>query len=322
VIEMFDSNHLHPHTHPKPSEADSGTLSQDPLRFLRQLREKHLYIEARELIFELEKWALEKERVWFELEEEKAQLYCETGDWWRALLSLTHLIQNPNSPPTLVEVSRQDRVRAAFEASDYALASQDLSRLLVHPFHLQLVQIQILIRHANIREAWDRWNRLDAPKNAKELFAWMMVRIQLSHAQRVTPSPATYSALVALADSTRNPFFQGRARLEAWTSAHWEPLRMRNEPSMRSYLAQSPRLQRLLDEISSPGLDLFRSTASKSLIENLNRNLTLNEIELCSTSPKIAVRSLDIVYDCTLQSIIPLSKLQANAVSDIIYLDP
>lgn len=318
---MFDSNHLHPHTHPKPSVADSSALSQDPIRFLRTLREKHLYIEARELIFELEKWALDHERVWFELEEEKAQLYFETGDWWRALLSLTHLIQNPNSSPPLIEASRQARVRAAFEAGDYALASQDLSRLLIHPFQLQLVQIQILIRQGNIHEAWDRWTRLDAPKIAKELFAWMMVRIQLDHARGTAPAPVVFTALVSLADSTQNPFFQGRARIETWTSLHWEPLRIRNEPSMRTYLAQSPRLQRLLDEISSPGLDLFRSTSSKFLIENMNRKLALSEFDLLSQFSQFAVHSLDIVYDCALQALLPLPKLPENSDSGLVLLD-
>lgn len=300
---MFDSNHLHPHHHPKPSAADSNALSQDPLRFLGTLREKHLYIEARELIFELEKWALENERVWFELEEEKAHLYCDTGDWWRALLSLTHLIQNPNSPVSLIETSRATRVKAAYEAGDLHLATQDLDRLLVHPFQLKLTQIQIAIRQGRIPESWELWSKLASPKNAKELVAWMIARMRLDRAQDQLPSALTHTALMAVADSTQNPFFQGLARLEAWTSSHWEPLRMRNEPSMRTFLAQSPRLQRLLDEVSSPGLDLFRSTTSKFLIENMNRRPAIFETEELPSLPRISFQSLGI-YDCAQQAFV------------------
>jgi hypothetical protein len=277
-------------------QSDQAPELREHLKLLRLMRERRLYAGAKEVIFELEKINSFPELIWLELEAEKAALFMELGDWWRAVLSLTHIIQHPESTSSGIQSARASRMNAAFEAGDFQLAQKDFSLISGNrSFSLEMSGIRLKARTIGV-EAAELDLKDQEPESAEDYLEYIRTQIDLRRlGGRETTSLC--KAAVILCESGSDINQKALAWMDYLISLQWEPLRIRNDAKLAQMLPFSARTSRLMDEISSPGLDLFRSTSAQTLIHVLRFDREAKALEDLTLAKYVVFERSKSVFD-------------------------
>ena len=259
------------------------------------MRSRRLYAGAKEVIFELEKMDGMSEQALLHLEVEKAELYLELGDWWRATPSLTQIIRHPDATGEQVIRARLARSIAAFEAGEFQLSLKDLELSSERKsFEHEMLFVQSIARSRSIPEAIRKLTG-HSPKTHEEYFNYIATDLDLNRLGGRETMPLA-KALVILSEQLPDPERKALAWIDYLISLQWEPLRIRNDHHLSELLTESPRAVRLLDELSSPGLDLFRSTRAKTLIQSLRTDRRPGSIEDLSNPKYVFLEKTESIF--------------------------
>ena len=249
------------------SSAAEALELRDHLRVLRRARECKSYVAAGEVIADLERVNAYPEKIWLELEHEKTALFLELGDWWRATLSLTHILLHPESAPAELERARTLRAQTAFESGDFDLAERDYALSRHRPsFSLILIGARLRARAGELIDAAADLEQAD-PNTDLDLISLLRAQLDLKRLSGA-PTAALAADLIVLGDAVESPTLQALARLEGLSALGWEPLRVRNDERLAELLPTAPIAQRLLDQLTMTGVERIRSTTATSILRS------------------------------------------------------